>query len=220
MRNYSSTAQPTQLAAALSTSATSLRLASVDGFPTPPFTLALDVSTPAEEIVTVTTVAGLTLTVIRGEDGTAPMPHQVGATVRHVISARDLREPAQHIDAAAGVHGLAAGDDVVGRSKYQELENKTIDATKNTIKNLTATAVANGAIGPNQIAAGAVTDAKIVNVSASKLTGTIDLARLPAIPISKVTGDVDARTIQGRTIFVQAATPTGAKAGDIWFQVI
>src|SRR5690606_2005011 len=35
------------------------------------------------------------------------MSHGAGAEVRHMVTARDLREPQQHIEATTGVHGVA-----------------------------------------------------------------------------------------------------------------
>lgn len=131
-RNYSSTAAATQLAEACTGSATVLRVASIVGFPPVPFTLGVDVGTVYEELVTVTAIAGTNLTVVRGEDGTTGLPHEVGAVVRHVVSARDLREAANHIEADSGVHGVGVDSDVVGTNTAQVLKNKTLDGT-NTV---------------------------------------------------------------------------------------
>lgn len=92
-RYYSSTAVETTLTSNVSNSATTLPVASTSGFPAQtPYTLILDEGTVNEEIVTVTGVATLNLTVTRGEDGTSAVSHSNGGTVKHGVSARDFDE--------------------------------------------------------------------------------------------------------------------------------
>lgn len=106
-RHYSSTAAAMQLQGSVNGSSATLTVDKVVGLPaSTPFTVVIDPGTEVEEIVTVTNVAGTTLTVIRGEDGTAGVPHSGGAVVRHMVTARDLREPQQHIAATSDVHGV------------------------------------------------------------------------------------------------------------------
>jgi hypothetical protein len=115
MRYYSSTAQAMSLVGSIDAAATTITVNITAGLPaSTPFTLVLDYGSTAEEVVTVTAVAGPSLTVLRGEDGSAAQSHTPGALVRHAATARDLREPQQHMAAGTGVHGLAAGDSVVG----------------------------------------------------------------------------------------------------------
>lgn len=127
-RYYSSTALRTQLTASVASTATVLTVASTSGFPdSTPFTLLLDAGTVSEEIVTVTGLAGTSLTVIRGEDGTAGAAHNIGCDVQHSATARDFREPQQHMVASANVHGVTSN--VVGVNDPQTLRNKTFDAS-------------------------------------------------------------------------------------------
>lgn len=128
-RYYSSTAAETTLSGTINSSATSITVGSVTGFPVSfPYTLALDYESASEELVDVTAAAGTNLTITRAADGTSATSHSAGARVRHVSSARDFRESRQHEEDTAGVHGVTGN--VVGDSDTQSLSNKTlVDAT-------------------------------------------------------------------------------------------
>lgn len=141
-RYYSSTAPEMALTGGINSTVTSMTVDTVVGLPSlTPFTLIVDPSTTVEEIVTVTQVNGTTLTVTRGEDGTSGQAHTTGAVVRHGLTARDLREPQQHIDASTGVHGLGAGSSVVGTTDSQTVTNKTISGASNTLSNIAQSSV-------------------------------------------------------------------------------
>jgi hypothetical protein len=142
MRHYSSIAQQAELTSGVDTDVTSLVVSTVTGWPvSTPFTVVLEPGTANEEIVTVDGVAGTTLTVTRGQDGSAAVAHAAGAVVRHMMTARDLREPQQHIDATSDVHGTGVGAAVVGTTTTQTLTNKTISGAANTLSNIPQSAV-------------------------------------------------------------------------------
>lgn len=105
LRYYSSIAQDTTLAAQALAGSTILSVGSTVGWPTSyPFTLALEYNTSLEELVDVSGVAGLVVTCTRGVDSTTAITHAAGATVRHVITARDIREANAHVNSTTG-HG-------------------------------------------------------------------------------------------------------------------
>jgi len=143
MRYYSSIAQAAQLSSSVNNLVTSVAVSSLAGFPvSEPFTIVVDPSTAYEEIMTVTNVSGTTLTVTRGEDSSTAVAHSAGAAVRHIMSARDLREPQEHIAATTNIHGIGVGNSTVGTDTAQVLTNKTIDGASNTVTNLAASALA------------------------------------------------------------------------------
>jgi hypothetical protein len=135
VRYYSSTAIETTLMAPVTGSTTIISVAATTGFPgTTPFTLALDYESATNELVDVTNIAGTNLTVARGVDGTSATSHNAGAKVRHVTSARDETDSRNHENASQQIHGLAAGDTIVGTLATQTLHNKTLDKATGDLK--------------------------------------------------------------------------------------
>lgn len=136
-RYYSSVAAETTLVASITNGNTSIQIASATGLPAlTPFTLALDYEAATEELVEVTAVAGTTLTVTRGIDGTSAASHNAGARVRHVSSARDFSDSRTHEATATNVHGLAVGSAVVGTNDTQTLSNKTLNSATGNLQNI------------------------------------------------------------------------------------
>lgn len=123
-RFYSSTALETTLTGSVTPSSTTIQVAATTGFPgSVPYTLALDYGSASMELVEVTAVAGLSLTVTRAIDGTSAASHNAGAAVRHVSSARDFTDSRTHEQDISAVHGVAG--DLVGTTDTQTLTNKT-----------------------------------------------------------------------------------------------
>lgn len=103
MRYYSNTAVATTLenSGGVTPTYTQLILGSTTGYPTQfPFTVRLDPDTPTEELVNVTSGGGTAANpyvVQRGYDGTVARSHSQYAVVTHGFSAKDFKEPQDHM---------------------------------------------------------------------------------------------------------------------------
>ena len=175
-RYYSSIAVDTVLTTGISGSDTQIVLAATTGYPTSyPFTLALDYDTSAEELVNVVGIGSLSNSYIvgtsvgvasvtgRGVDGTTAQSHNASAVVKHVISARDMREAQEHIAASTSVHGISNTADLATKTGTETLTNKT----------LTAPAIAGGTISSAAISGGSITGPTVTNptITGGSVTG-------------------------------------------------
>lgn len=93
LRRYSNTAVDTELNGAITASSTSLLVASDTGYPSPPFTVAID-----SEIILVTDRAGTTFKGLdRGYDNTIPSLHSDTTSVVHKAIADDFSYRAENV---------------------------------------------------------------------------------------------------------------------------
>ena len=96
-RYYSSIAARTTLSSSITSTAVTMGVVAVSGWPSSfPYTLIIDSDLATEEVVTVTGRSGLTVTIVRGVDGTTGQAHDAGSPVQHGVSARDFDEPNTH----------------------------------------------------------------------------------------------------------------------------
>ena len=185
-----------------------------NGLPPVPFTMVIEPDVlDKEEIVTVTNVSGVQLTVSRGEDSTIARPHSDGVQLRHMITARDLQNPRDHIDSTGVVHGIqnVSGNELVGLKDTQTLENKTL--TSPTLNGgslsgvtLTGTIDASSATITSYASSSALTAHEEDTTSIHGISDTSKLAKIVSASA-------------GRNISVQANEPVSPVTGDIWLQV-
>lgn len=108
-QNHSNTAVDTTLTSAVNAAVTTIPVAATTGWAAVPFYEVLtpgDAST--EEIILVTAIVGLNLTVTRAQGGTTAKAHLIGATVRHAVVAFDLEGwilGGQEVDSVAASSG-------------------------------------------------------------------------------------------------------------------
>lgn len=196
LRNYSATAVGTTLTAAITTAGqATCTVAATTGFPAVPFIAVIDPDTTAEEVVLVTNVATLTLTITRGYDGTTAVTHLNGGKLEHSFSAIDFREPNTFLNSGGTIGGNVtisgtlnptnAADTATAASHYwvetgsdgliraKTLANvKTEVVTTAAVNSAAATTV--GTVTSGVWNAGAITTSGDINASAA--TGTINIA--------------------------------------------
>ena len=209
-RKYSSRSQQTTLTAPLTSGASTMSVVSGSALMggktltgTQTYTVVIDPDTALEEIVDVTVYSsGNTINISRNIDGSTGQAHSAGAVVRHMAIGRDYQEANDHIEASTGVHGLAVGVEVVGRTTTQTLTNKTL--TSPEVSGLT------------------LTDASIVfeGATANAFETTLTVAdptadRTVTIPDATTTlvGTDTSQTLTNKNLTSPTITGTGAIAG-------
>lgn len=149
---YSSTAGAYVLTGDVNASATILVLNTVTGLPTStPFKVVVEPGQPGEEVVKVTGVAGTSLTVVRGWDGTSATSHAAASSIRHMVTAEDLALSRTHEDATVA-HGATGA--VVGTTNPQTLSNKNLANGTNTFPSSLATLTGTQVLTNKDLSAG------------------------------------------------------------------
>jgi hypothetical protein len=208
VRKYSSRAQQTTLAAAITSTATSMTVVSgsalmggktLTGSQT--YTVVIDPDTSLEEIVDVTLYSsGNTLTITRGIDGSGPsagvgVAHSAGAVVRHMVVGRDLQEANDHSEDTTTAHGLTLADVVLTTETSVVSSGMIVDGAIGTAKiddtAVTTAKINNSAVTTAKIADSNVTTAKIADsaVTTAKINdGAVTSAKIADGTIA--TGDI------------------------------
>lgn len=151
-RQYSSTSVETTLASGISSSATSMTVATGTGTAllggvtlaagnVDQFTVALDPDTTNEEIVFITAVSSDTFTIVRGRAGTSAIAHTAGAAVQHVLTSDDLNAFKASINPVTSVQfsGSSSGTTTVQASAVAGTTTLTLPAVTDTVAAISAT---------------------------------------------------------------------------------
>ena len=175
---YSSTAGVYTLTGDVAATATIIVVNSATGLPTAPFKVVLEPGQPTEEIVKVTSLAGTSLTVVRGWNGTAAVAHAAGAAVRHMMTAEDLTLSRAHEDATPA-HGATGA--VMGTTNTQVVTNKNLTDASNTFPNTLATLTGAQALTNKNLTDATNTFPTTLARSAGQaFTGNVTAPNLPA----------------------------------------
>lgn len=124
--NYSSIAVAATLGQAVEATDTVLQLSDTTGWPSAPFKILIDQGRSSEEVCIVVSISGVTVTVLRGQDGTPAARHDVAAAVVHGFSAGEFQDSSDHIAASSDVHGVSGA--LVGAFSTQILDHKTFQS--------------------------------------------------------------------------------------------
>jgi hypothetical protein len=189
------------------------------------FTVAIAPNTSAEEICIITAVSTNTLTITRAQGGTSASQHEIGTTIRHVLTSIELTDfetvRTNHITAAS----------------TSTLSNKTINLSNNTLTGTLAqfnTALSNGdfatiagteTITNKTLTSPIINDPKL-NLSINGQTGTtytlvledngklITLSNVAAIAVTVPTNANVAFPIGAQVNITQTNTGAVTVAGD------
>ena len=145
-RQYSSISVETTLASTISSSATTMTVASGTGSAllggvtlaagnVDQFTVALDPDTTNEEIVFITATSGDTFTIVRARAGTSGVQHSAGATVKHVLTSDDLNAFKLAISpvTSMGFAGSTSGSTTVQATAIAGTTTLTLPAATDTL---------------------------------------------------------------------------------------
>jgi len=145
-RQYSSISVETTLASTISSSATTMTVASGTGSAllggvtlaagnVDQFTVALDPDTTNEEIVFVTAASSDTFTIVRARAGTSGVQHTAGATVKHVLTSDDLNAFKTSISPVTnvGFAGSTSGTTTVQATAVAGTTTLTLPAATDTL---------------------------------------------------------------------------------------
>ena len=151
-RQYSSISVETTLASTISSSATTMTVATGTGSAllggvtlaagnVDQFTVAIDPDTTNEEIVFITANSSDTFTITRARAGTSGVQHSAGATVQHVLTSDDLNAFKLAISpvASMGFAGSTSGSTTVQATAVAGTTTLTLPAATDTLVGKTTT---------------------------------------------------------------------------------
>jgi hypothetical protein len=139
-RSYAGGATKGSPTSPITTIATSFPVTPMAGWPDGtggPFAVKVGRGTSNEEKMLCSSFNGSTIAIIqRGYDGTTANNHSTTEVVELITTGIDADEANAHVNAVISVHGLNAGDQVVGRATPSTLLGKIMDGAANTFTNI------------------------------------------------------------------------------------
>jgi hypothetical protein len=184
-RQYSSISVETTLASTISSSATTMTVASGTGSAllggvtlaagnVDQFTVAIDPDTTNEEIVFITAASTDTFTIVRARAGTSGVQHSAGATVKHVLTSDDLNAFKAAISpvASLGFAGSTSGSTTVQATAVAGTTTLTLPAATDTlVGRATTDTLTNKTLTSPTLSTPTINDAR-QNITLNAQTGT------------------------------------------------
>lgn len=189
-RQYSSISVETTLASTISSSATTMTVATGTGSAllggvtlaagnVDQFTVAIDPDTTNEEIVFITATSGDTFTIVRARAGTSGVQHSAGATVQHVLTSDDLNAFKLAISpvTSMGFAGSTSGSTTVQATAVAGSTTLTLPAATDTLvgrattDTLTNKTLTSPTINSGTLSTPTINDAR-QNITLNAQTGT------------------------------------------------
>ena len=193
-RKYSSTSVQTTLATGISSTATTMTVASgtasallgdqtLSAGNVDQFTLAIDPDTVNEEIVFATALSSETFTIVRARAGTSGITHSGGATVKHVLTGDDLDYFATGSATATTLSTssvtLSGSQTITGVKTFSSAPVISTISNTGTITLPTATDTLVGRATTDTLSAKTLSAPKeVTTVSATAATGTVNFDAL------------------------------------------
>ena len=241
LRNYTNTAPLLQISGDIAPAATVITVASTSGYPTVPFTIALERGTVNAEVVLCTGKTGTTFTVTRGWDGTTAVTHLSGAALEHTSAAADYTDANAHVyDTARDDHTQylrkatwTAKGAIVAASGAATPVALAVGSNDTTLlaDSAQASGVKWGQVPTAGIADGAVTYAKLSSANQLDLVRKLTTGTLPAGTTGQLVATTDNNRLVGYLagawmpiahgvgrIYVSSGTPSGGADGDVWLR--
>jgi hypothetical protein len=184
-RQYSSISVETTLASTISSSATTMTVASGTGSAllggvtlaagnVDQFTVAIDPDTTNEEIVFITASSTDTFTITRARAGTSGVQHSAGATVKHVLTSDDLNAFKASISpvTSLGFAGSTSGSTTVQATAVAGTTTLTLPAATDTlVGRATTDTLTNKTLTSPTLSTPTINDAR-QNITLNAQTGT------------------------------------------------
>lgn len=240
-RNFVNGAPLLPLSVGVNDSAVTLQVSSTTGYPTAPFTLALERGTANEEVVLCTAKSANTFTVQRGYDGTTGKAHLANTSIEHATAALDYAEANAHINGAGDVHAqymlkstLAAKGNILSASGASTPAVLSVGSNNQVLiaDSTAGTGLKWGSIGASSITDGVLTLAKLDAALQQKVVQVVTTGTLPGSPANgQIVHTTDDNRWVGRNngawtplafgvgkVTVSTLAPSGGADGDLWLR--
>ena len=145
--------------------------------------------------------------VLWGSNGGALGARQTGNNLEN-MALRWFDDQSVQVLGDLTVGGSISGNLSASQITSGTINNNRISLTASEIPSLPASRITSGTFGSARIASGAITDAKIADVSASKVTGTLAAARIPNLSAGKISSG----TLSNARLSSDVARRAGANA--------